>query len=143
MEVGMAVDVSRLGDLLRKQPWDGNGRVLIVEDDESTRELLAEIIAEQGCEARTAADGAAALALVQEWPPSLILLDLRLRGMDGYEFARRYRELPSPHAPIVVLSASWESARALEAIGAVERVDKPFDLQELLDVVERYTPCDD
>jgi CheY-like chemotaxis protein len=142
-ESSMTVQLGRLGELLHTEPWGGTGRILVVEDDRASREVLAEILTLEGCEVRTAADGAEALAIVQEWPPSLILLDLRMPEMDGYAFARRYRELPGRQAPIVLLSASWESAEAVEAIGAVESVDKPFKIDDLLEVVERYSPCSD
>ena len=60
------------------------GRILVVEDDESLRETLAEVLADDGHEVRVAADGEAALAAIQAWAPELIVLDLMMPRMDGY-----------------------------------------------------------
>jgi two-component system, chemotaxis family, chemotaxis protein CheY len=88
-----------------------------------------------------APDGAAALPRAQEATPGLILLDMRMPVLDGWEFARRYRAGPGPHAPIVCVTAAADAAAAAARgtqIGAVASLSKPFDLDELLALVRRY-----
>ena len=117
----------------------GGGPVLVVDDDAPIREVVDALLSEEGYEVVTAADGAAALARLRERPPGLILLDLRMPGMDGWAFARAYRRSPGPHAPIVVLTAAREAAERAAQIGADGVLSKPFDLDELLDLVGRHT----
>jgi two-component system, NtrC family, nitrogen regulation response regulator NtrX len=133
----------RLGEILHGPDWEGNGRVLVIEDDPSTREVIEEILTEEGCEVRIAFDGKTALHLLEGWQPSLILLDLRMPDMDGATFAAAYRKLAGPHAPIVLVTATSKEAatEAALAISAVAVIRKPFDLTEMLEVVERYSPC--
>ncbi len=133
----------RLGEILRGAEWGGSGRILLIEDDPATREVVTEILTAEGCEVQTAVDGRSALAILESWKPSLILLDLRMPEMDGSAFALAYRALAGPHAPIVLITASSEddTAAAALSIGAVDTIRKPFDLDELLDAVARYSPC--
>lgn len=133
----------RLGEILRGEDWGGSGQILLVEDDPATREVVTEILTAEGCEVRCAVDGRGALVMLDGWKPSLILLDLRLPEMDGGSFARAYHALPGPHAPIVLITASREddAAEAALSIGAVDTIHKPFDLDELLDIVGRFSPC--
>jgi CheY-like chemotaxis protein len=111
---------------------------LVVEDDAATRDLLVSLLTAEGYAVTTAADGAAALERVAQQPPDLILLELRLPGMDGQTFAARYQQQPGPHAPIVVLSAHQERP-SVDAIPAAGRLGKPFDLDDLLEAVDRCT----
>jgi CheY-like chemotaxis protein len=135
----------RLVDILRGRDWSGSGRILLIEDDPATREVVTEILTGEGCEVRCATDGRGALAILQSWHPSLILLDLRMPEMDGGTFAQAYRALAVQHAPIVLITASSEddAAEAALSIHAADTIHKPFDLDELLEVVGRYSPCPD
>ncbi len=117
--------------------------VLVVDDEGPVRGFLVLALALEGYAVVEAPDGAAALARVHEAAPCLILLDMRMPVMDGWEFARRYRALPGPHAPIVCLTAAATEADAAARgaqIGAAACLSKPFDLDELLAVVGRYVP---
>ncbi len=116
----------------------GARRVLIVEDDEVIRSLLRSALAEEGCEVLVAADGGTALRLATLHRPSVILLDVRLPGMDGVDFARTYRQTPGPHAAIIVLTAMGaadEAVRSVELANADGFVAKPFDLDVLFEIV--------
>src|SRR5205823_5237859 len=135
--------ISRIVDRLREESGGGAGAILVVEDDDANREIIADLLRAEGCEVRTAANGPAALEILETWSPALILLDMRMPGMDGAAFARAYHERPGPHAPIILLTASLERASAAETIGAVGSIDKPFDVDELLGVVSQYAPCVD
>jgi CheY-like chemotaxis protein len=112
-------------------------RILIAEDDAPSRTMLATVLAHEGHTVAAAANGLAALDLAAAWPPDLILVDMKMPVMDGQEFVRRYRELPPPHAPIVVLTATDAAQQAVE-IDAAGFLSKPFDVGKLVELVERY-----
>ena len=83
-----------------------NGRVLVVEDDFSTRELLRRILHDAGWTVQTATQGAEGLAVLRDQPPDLILTDLMMPEMDGFESIRQVRAgTPGATIPIIVLTA--------------------------------------
>ena len=114
-------------------------RILIVDDDESIRDFISAALEDEGYEIVTALHGAAALEIIAHSPPSLILLDLRMPVMDGWTFARVYRERPRPHIPIVVLTAAQDAAENAQQADADGYLAKPFGLIELLTLVSHYT----
>ena len=97
------------------------------------------VLSGEGYEVMGAAHGAAALELIQQRPPTMILLDMRMPIMDGWTFARAYRQQPGPHAPIIVVTAAREAADRAEQIQAEGFLPKPFGLDELLALVGQYT----
>src|SRR5262245_53184864 len=113
-------------------------RVLVVDDDDSIREMIELALSSEGYEVVTAPDGAAALALLPRVHPQLVLLDMTVPLMDGWEFARRYHQLPDPKPPIVVLTAAQDAARRASEVGATAYLAKPFAIDQLLDLVQRY-----
>ena len=113
-------------------------RILVVEEDESIRDLVDLILSGAGYEVVTATDGEAALEVVGTAPPDLVLLDMRMPVMDGWEFARQYRAKPKPHAPIVVLTAARDAADRAAEIDADGYLGKPFDVDELLMLVSHH-----
>jgi two-component system, chemotaxis family, chemotaxis protein CheY len=115
------------------------GPILVVDDDEGIREFVQTVLSDEGYEVRTAWHGAAALELLDHVSPSVILLDMRMPVMDGWEFARQYRERPGPHAPIVVVTAARDAIARAAQIAADGVLPKPFRLQQLLDVVDRFS----
>ena len=121
-------------------PPPGPRPVLVVDDEELVRRLIFWLLTEEGYSVLEAPDGAVALARVGETAPSLILLDMRMPRMDGWEFARPDRARPGPHAPLVCVPAAVDAAARGAQIGAVATLSKPFDLDELLAVVRRYAP---
>lgn len=118
-------------------------RVLVVDDDPVISSYIAETLGEEGYDAATASNGRIALGMLERDreagrpAPDLILLDMRMPEMDGWTFARAYRETPAPHAPILVITAAHDALNRLQEVGAVEVLPKPFDLDQLLDAVER------
>lgn len=114
-------------------------RILVIDDDEAIRELTTMILADDGYEVLTAPDGAAALAIAERQPPSVILLDMRMPVMDGWKFASAYRSMPGQHAPIIVVSAAHDAEAWATEIGADAVLPKPFDLDDLLLLVERHS----
>jgi CheY-like chemotaxis protein len=111
--------------------------VLVVDDDEGVREFLVMALASVGYEVVSAPDGAAALELLTASRPSLILLDLLMPTMDGWQFARLYEQRPGPHAPIIVMTAAHDAHAHAAGIKAAAWLAKPFDLDDLFACVEQ------
>ena len=110
-----------------------NSRILVVEDDPAITLLLSDNLKFHGFEVEVAVDGRAALTSVRRFAPDLILLDLMLPGLDGYEVCRRLMQQPE-RTPIIVLTArnrQEDRIRGLD-LGADDYVTKPFALDELL-----------
>jgi DNA-binding response OmpR family regulator len=123
-------------------PTNATARVLVVEDDRALAELLAAALGAEGHDAAVAQRGTAALRLLEQRqpPPDVVLLDLGLPDMTADEFARRYRALPGPHAPLVVCTGADTvvAAEATQRLSAAGFLAKPFDLDTLLDLVDRH-----
>jgi len=115
--------------------------VLVVDDDESVRQAMDWMLSDEGFSVATAENGARALERVQAECPGLILLDMRMPIMDGWQFARTYRARPGPHAPIVVVTAAADARERAREIGAADFLPKPFDVDDLIRVVSRYCAC--
>ena len=111
--------------------------ILIVEDDDEIRDFLSLVLDGEGYASRAAVNGAAALELVEQAPPDLILLDMRMPVMDGWAFVPAYRGRPGPHAPIVVLTAAADAEQRAREVQADAYIGKPFNLTELLTLVRR------
>ena len=112
--------------------------ILVVEDDPDLLSLVEMILADAGYRVFTAPEGRAALACVAREMPALVLLDMRMPGMNGWDFAREFRARWGRSAPIVVVTAA-ENARARAAeIGAEGWLAKPFDIDAVLRTVERH-----
>lgn len=112
-------------------------RVLVIDDDEGILGFIRDVLTEEGHEVLEAIDGAEALDLVRRQPPDLILLDMRMPVMDGWQFADVYRAMPNSHAPIIVLTAARDAADIAADIHAQGYLAKPFTLDRLLAVVEK------
>ena len=117
-----------------------NGRVLIVEDDDTIRDFVSIALRGSGYDVETASHGADALDILNRDEPSLILLDMRMPVMDGWVFSRLYRESPPPHAPIVVVTAAQDARETAAEVQAEDFLAEPFHLAELLEIVGRHTP---
>jgi len=111
------------------------GRILVVDDEQRNVKLLAAHLHSDGQQAITADNGAAAIELAASENPDVILLDIMMPGMDGYEVTRRLKEDPATqHIPVVLvtsLDGSGNRTRGLEA-GADEFLSKPINRAELL-----------
>lgn len=110
--------------------------ILVVDDDPDILEALSEILEAEGYALRRARNGQEALERLVEPLPNLILLDLMMPVMDGWEFARRMRERPDANGvPIIVLSADRNVGGKAKEIGALGHLAKPFELGDLLQMV--------
>ena len=125
--------------LVRLRPGQPACRVLIVDDVPDNCDLLVQLLAPIGFEIRTAADGAGAVAQCQEWVPHLVLMDLRMPGMDGHEAIWRIRAAHGARVKIIALSASVfaEDRQQAEADGADAFLAKPLDHAELLERIKK------
>ncbi len=105
--------------------------VLVVDDKAPVRQLLNDYFAQQGFTVQAAANGREALAFVERLSPDVILLDLMMPEMDGYEFLRAYRRERA--APVIIITAREAEADAVLGLelGADDYVIKPFRLREL------------
>jgi DNA-binding response OmpR family regulator len=111
--------------------------VLVVEDDLDLLTLMEIILVDAGYRVRTAREGRAALARIAEEMPGVILLDMRMPGMNGWEFAREFRARHGHACPIVVVTAAEDARQRAEEIGADAWLSKPFDLDDVLRTVSR------
>ena len=119
-------------------------RILIVDDDNNIAELISLYLTKECYDTQIVNDGEAALAAVDSYNPNLILLDLMLPGIDGYQVCREVRA--KNNIPIIMLSAKGEifdKVLGLE-LGADDYIMKPFDSKELVArvkaVLRRYQP---
>ena len=111
-------------------------RVLVVDDDPDIRELLFTALEDDGFEVVPAANGQEALAIIATFRPDVIVLDLMMPVMDGWQFARELRARDED-IPIVLLSAARDLRTHAKALSAAEIIEKPFDLSELLPKIAR------
>jgi CheY-like chemotaxis protein len=114
-------------------------KILLVEDNEMNRDMLSRRLMRRGYEVVLAVDGSEGLALAQSEAPDLILMDMSLPVLDGWEATRRLKAAPETQAiPIIALTAhamSGDRERALEA-GCDDYDTKPTDLPRLLAKIE-------
>jgi CheY-like chemotaxis protein len=116
-------------------------KILIVEDDASIRLVLTRLLTASGFTVLSAADGARAVGLAREEQPDLILMDLGLPILNGWQATARIKGLPATaHIPIIVLTAyalAEDRERSMRA-GCDDFETKPLDLTRLLTKIERW-----
>lgn len=106
--------------------------ILVVDDQSSVRQLLQDYLTEQGFRVFTATDGQNAIYMARHEPPDLILLDIMMPKMDGYQFIRQFRL--ERQTPIIIITAREEETDAVLGLelGADDYVVKPFRMRELV-----------
>jgi two-component system cell cycle response regulator DivK len=119
-------------------------RILLVEDTEDNRQIVRDLIDTiDGYELIEADDGAAGLAMASEHKPDLILMDIQLPVMDGYEATRRIKSDPTlKHIPVIAVTSyalSGDEDRTREA-GCDDYIAKPFSPRQLLVKINEYLP---
>jgi len=120
-------------------------RILVVDDDPVILRLLQVNFRLEGYEVLTASRGDEALRVAKEQHPEVIVLDVMMPGIDGYEVCRQLKEDPdTAAAPVIFLSARAQDADRDRgyALGVVAYVTKPFDPGQLVDVVRRAMSAD-
>jgi DNA-binding response OmpR family regulator len=114
---------------------NGRGTILVVDDTPESLRILTEILLPEGYNVRPANSGKLALASIAAQPPDLILLDIRMPDLDGFEVCRRLKaEEATMNIPVIFQSAATDLADRLEGLrlGAVDYISKPFQRDELL-----------
>ena len=111
--------------------------VLVVDDDPYVRDVVSRILANEGYPVMGAANGAEALRSISEVRPCVVLLDMVMPILDGWEFIELSKS-SGLDLPIVVMTASTDAATWASEMGADDYLGKPFDLEELTSKVERF-----
>jgi CheY-like chemotaxis protein len=118
--------------------------VLHVEDTWECQQLVHAVLTHNGFEVVTAENGERGVALAQENPPDVILMDIHLPGIDGLEATKQIRSLPNlSHVPVIALTAADEELdhkRAI-AVGCADYLSKPFSPSHLLTLIRQYSGC--
>src|SRR6266568_1812390 len=134
-EDAVRVREKRMTAFQPRPPLHGAPIVLVVDDGETNRALVMAFLADLDCRLRSAEDGPTALAAIEAEPPDLVLLDVQMPGMDGYEVCRRIKARPRGRLlPVVMLTAldhANDRVLALEP-GADDFMSKPVDRIELV-----------
>jgi PAS domain S-box-containing protein len=123
-----AVEQPPKRQVLSLAPGQSNYRLLVVEDQAESRQLLVKLLNSRGFEVREAENGQTAIDLWEQWQPHLIWMDLRMPVLDGYEATRRIKAASQGHTTIIALTASAfeETQAAILAAGCDDFVHKPF-----------------
>ena len=116
-------------------------RILVVEDDDSLRELLRLHLSAAGYAVSTASDGIGAGYQVLKSPPDLILLDVNMPHMDGFEFIAALKsDKTLPEIPVIFLTSVEEGEERGKELGAVAYLNKPVMRDRLLALVAKHVP---
>jgi CheY-like chemotaxis protein len=112
-------------------------RILVVEDDDAVRYLVADALQDAGFAVATAVDGADALDQIGDRPPDAILLDLQMPSVSGWSFLETFRNDPrSTGIPVGIMSATPTLRKTADAWGVHVVLGKPFALDQLINQVE-------
>lgn len=115
------------------------GKVLIVDDQFGIRILLNEVLQKEGYDTFQAANGLQALEILNDHVPDLVLLDMKIPGMDGIEILKRMKVL-QPDIKVIIMTAYGELDMIQEAmdLGALTHFAKPFDIDDIRKAVEKH-----
>ncbi|MBN2004574.1 MAG: response regulator [Anaerolineae bacterium] len=117
-------------------------KILYVEDEPGQRELVKQLLCLIDLDVQCAKDGSEGVKKALIWLPDIILMDLRMPGMNGFEAIKQLREMPeTTHIPVIIVSA-WSGKIYEEraaTLGVAKYLTKPFDLDELLEALETVT----
>ena len=116
----------------------GNGLILLIEDDDDLREVEVGILERAGFRVAAAREGREGLELVAREMPSVIFLDMRMPGMDGWAFAQEFRSRHDHCAAIVVVTAEASAERRAEEISADGALGKPFEARDFIKVAQAH-----
>ncbi|AKO94800.1 response regulator [Priestia filamentosa] len=116
-------------------------RILIVDDQYGIRILLTEVLQKEGYKTLQASNGFEAIDIAKERTPDLVLLDMKIPGMDGIEILKRLKELDAT-VKVIIMTAYGELDMIQEAkdLGALTHFAKPFDIDEIRQAVKKYIP---
>ncbi|MFT4415360.1 response regulator [Fredinandcohnia humi] len=114
-------------------------KILIVDDQYGIRILLNEVFQKEGYKTFQAANGVQAIDIVQKHSPDLVLLDMKIPGMDGIEILKRLKKI-DPGIRVIIMTAYGELDMIQEAkdLGAITHFAKPFDIDEIREAVRKH-----
>jgi DNA-binding response OmpR family regulator len=114
--------------------------VLVIEDDDYSRDALARLLAAEGYEAQSAGDGESGLEKAHEMRPDIIVLDLNLPGIDGHQVIKMIRgDGPLSSVPILIVTGDDQQAKAAKEMGADGYLTKPVEFDELIREITNLT----
>lgn len=116
-------------------------KILIVEDEESLLKLESILLTSKGYQVEGVATGTAALTAIEADPPDLVLLDIMLPEMDGFEVCQRIKQNPQTrHIPVIMLTAkkTREDMSRGEKVGADWYITKPFKSAMVIETIQRF-----
>ena len=122
------------------------GSVLVVDDELPNRLYLRKLLESRGCEVLDAEDGPSALDLAKSQQPELILADVMMPGMDGFELCGRLKQDPRTAHILVIMVTAKSKIEDIETgfeLGAMDYIRKPFTMDSLLDRIKRLLPDED
>nr|WP_096156332.1 MULTISPECIES: response regulator [Bacillus] len=116
-------------------------KLLIVDDQFGIRILLNEVFSKEGYQTFQAANGYQALDIVEKHSPDLVLLDMKIPGMDGIEILKRLKAI-NKDIQVIIMTAYGELDMIQESkdLGAITHFAKPFDIDEIREAVRKYMP---
>lgn len=131
----MSIDTRVVGE---QMPGGVAARVLVVDDDRGIRGFIEMMLRAEGYDVTTATNGQEGLSRVAEQRPDVVLLDLSMPVMTGWEFHQRLRER-APGVPVVYMTAGYSARVEAEQHGADGYLSKPFEVEDLLARVAQFT----
>jgi len=134
---GAVWSAQTVGEQAREARGAATGAVLVVDDDRDIRDLIRVVLEEEGYSVVTAENGEQALASIARRRPDLILLDLTMPVLNGWQTRARLAE-SWPEIPIVFMTAGFRARAEAEAYHVAGYLAKPFDVDDLLRVVSRF-----
>jgi CheY-like chemotaxis protein len=113
--------------------------IFVIEDDPGISFVLSELLEGEGFKVQVAENGVVALELLQKHGvPSLILLDMIMPKMNGWEFAKEFTEKYDHLCPIIVMTAAADAKQRAKDINAVDLIEKPFDFDQFLATIKKH-----
>ena len=113
--------------------------ILVIDDEPAILDMIADLLGFEGYQVVTTSQGSVALARAKADPPALILLDLMMPGMSGWQVIAALKASPQIRAiPVVVLSARRDLPTIAKELGVMTFLTKPFDIDELIGIVRQY-----
>ncbi len=111
--------------------------ILVIDDEQGVRDLFAKVLSRQDYNVLTAASGADGIQVAREQKVTLILLDIKMPGMDGLETLRRLKKV-TPETAVIIITGygTLQTSRKALKLGAVDYITKPFDLDFALSVIK-------
>jgi CheY-like chemotaxis protein len=119
-------------------------RVLVVDDNHDSADSLAMILKRMGYSVEAAYGGTAAVTAFETFAPEAVLLDIGMPDLDGYETARRIREMPSGRGAVLIAQTGWgqeEDQRRAQEVGFDAHLTKPVEIAELVRLLEKLQPA--